>query len=814
VTGARLTGWAWFSKEHGSSNEYAILESSASGPGEDELRQELFNLTPGQPDELSRSSPLPWAVFASTLDGPRLSYRVCWWDWTDFRDRSSRRIAAALYLRIDADGPVSYEGLARYAREAWQLHVKDRAGGVGHPAGLPGDVGARLLDDPDARLWAAAVAALTLCAPVRIARAAREDPEDVAGLFDAVTTLMPGPLVAKMQLTTGITGTSNEPFNIAVGRKPDSSVTAVERWSPPDVSVIDEVADYYATLADLLEHRSVDDIAGHLANMRELPPRLGKQAAAVATRRLGEMDRLRAVGGLLVLERGVDHAEVRDLVAAHGLAGRVPVEMHRAYLRYLLEAGHPEDLGLVAANWTEDAFDLFTDALGAGTDDRWLAAAVPVIVAAGPDRVALTTLTRGDAAGPAAAVVGRLLRVPVPLDRTRQWLLQPPQERAARAAVAADPAAVVPWLAGPSDAPPWAQLLLDALSNDHRTGEPVTDPAWLSAAIRVAQARSTPDGTIVGLLLRDMCASVAAETNESLLAWLESLTGLPDRAQAETDFILLLGRVPPPGLAAGTRYPRDEEYLATLADLFDSVPGTPGARDFLLRCLGDDHATADALYVVEGLNRHAPAAFDRLIPDAARIARERPRLAAELPRGRFREEILRSDDWLRRAVAVLDVERIADRAAPAPELAEALVEAVRLDCDPGRLGPALTRWSGAEEPMLRTLCLYCGRYWSEGDHWEQMQAGLAFLMPMLEPYDRETLAAGFRGEVVAYVEELKERMKDLKEQQERARVLERQTRSGSARSGPWYQRWVGGARPELPPLPGPDRRRTGPDGSR
>ncbi|MBU2664379.1 hypothetical protein KOI35_12820 [Actinoplanes bogorensis] len=772
---ARLEAWAWWGKRPGSTHDYAIIDSSLSADGMRTADEQISRMRLGNPTGDERAGGLPWASFVPEhKDAYR--YYVCWWDWTTARDTGGRPVIGVLYLRVAADKPLSYEGLARYARGAWETYQDGH--GVPEPGAVVGGGAEALLKDPERRRWLVTAAALSMNAHLRITASSRPgwtDPERIAATFDAMTALVPAPIRSLLKLCTGTNRPDNGFFHVAVGWDSGEVANQIDPDGAPGLEPGSAAAVYRDAVDRVLTHHSLPELLAHLGSAGYPPPaKLGAEAAAGATGHLASIDRLAQVGDDLVRRRSVDTDEVRALVLGHTLAGRVGGDAHRAFLAHLLRHGTAADLDPVARNWlpaaAPDATEAFRDrARRQALSGDWVSGFAGLAERAGADDLVLGLLDGG--AGP-EAVTGLIIDLVarrVPLDRTRAWLLRPDHQRAASELVTqgADPA--VQWLASGPHAPAWTHLLVGAGAGLAHTGGPVADAHWVEAALRIAVGRY-PAAQVLSTLMPDLIAAATAgavRTGDPIGRWLEELAPAGPAERAGADFVLLAaGHRQPPGVRAGSSFPRDGGYALHLVLLHNRyAAAAQRVRTDLAAALRDEDATADALVLLDHLGEVDQDHPDRWRTVAVEVARARPELLERPGAERLREHVLAIDPGLRRVAIERAVDKLCRAAAPAAELAPVLVDAYGNESDQKRLRASLAHWAGAGDDRWWELIRHAGHLHGPDAGEPYLWPGLDVVGPLLPGRERAVLYARLRR----WTDEEEDRVEELAERWRRAR---------------------------------------------
>lgn len=348
-------GWAVWSKQPGTRDDYSVLASSAGPLSAAEFSSVLAHFAPGNPPaDNGVAASLPWVMLSRVGVDEQTYLGVSVQVPTESVDATGGPISRTSYICVPyedvARKPVAYDGLSGALARA---HLPHPGGGL-VPLAVPGLDPAELARaviefGPNT---VATTAALLLSGPVTITGPDFPDTATRLRFLNAVAALLPYGYRASYTAATWSDTGAGPRFRMVFANRAREEASRVTWGMPASVPADGPARDYLGYLQRVVsqtaEIMSLTSLIAYLS--RDTQPRKFEQPEqAVAS--LGEFFRAAVVGD--AIDSGsVTAADVR-LLFSRGQDGQLAPGRRGKALRYLITAGDAQDWQLISQRFGE-----------------------------------------------------------------------------------------------------------------------------------------------------------------------------------------------------------------------------------------------------------------------------------------------------------------------------------------------------------------------------------------------------------------------------------------------------------------------------
>jgi hypothetical protein len=372
-------GWAVWSKQPGTRDDYSVLAFSDEPLSKGEFAQLLAYFAPGSPSaEPDTPASLPWVTLSRVGVAQELYLGISVQTATTDKDGAGRPISRTVYFCVPyaslAGNPVSYQDL--YAAVA-DPGLLARAGRNVIPLALPpldpAVIARAVLDDFGDPELVTRTAATLLGGPVTITGPKFPGLTDRLRFFDAVTALLPYGYRAHLTAATWSSAGAGDRFRLVFANRARDEASRVSWGTPPPPPAAGPAAAYLGYLDRALRGGSdgrLEPLIGYLARASE-PCKFEEPGQAV--------DRIHDFFRPAVVAERVDSgaarlSDVRKLFA-DGRVRELSAPRRTQLLRQLIRGGDQRDIELVTQWYShvtgDDPGALLTDVAVACRGKLW-----------------------------------------------------------------------------------------------------------------------------------------------------------------------------------------------------------------------------------------------------------------------------------------------------------------------------------------------------------------------------------------------------------------------------------------------------------
>ena len=350
-------GWAIWSKQPGTREDYSVLASSDGPLSTAEFTRVLMHFAAGNPPaESGTPASLPWVVLSRVGVADRTYLGIAVQVPTDYVDGTGRPVSRTSYICVPYEemtrSPVSYRSLTQALRTA---SLPDDTRALVPLAIAPFDAAGLARDVIEfGPLTVATTAALLLSGPVTIVGPEFPDTETRLRFLDTVAALLPYGYRASLTAATWAdTAATGQRFRIVFATRARDQASRVAWRGTAPVPDTGPASVYLRHLQRVLGHAAGDmleleHLIRHLAADGQ-PCNFDQPEHAVAS--LDEFFRAAIVAAAIDAEQATV-AEVR-LLFSRGQDGQLSPNRRHAALRHLIAAGDPQDWPLINRRYGE-----------------------------------------------------------------------------------------------------------------------------------------------------------------------------------------------------------------------------------------------------------------------------------------------------------------------------------------------------------------------------------------------------------------------------------------------------------------------------
>jgi hypothetical protein len=352
VTGGSVTaGWAVWSKEPGTRDDYSILKFSDAPLSRGEFAQLLAYFAPGSPSaEENTPASLPWVTLSRVGVAQELYLGISVQTATSDKDGAGRPISRTAYFCVPyaplAGNPVSYQDLHAAVADPGLLAS---AGRNVIPLTLspldPAELARAIRDDFGDPELVTRTAAMLLGGPVTITGPKFPPWAERLRFFDAVTALLPYGYRAHLTAATWSDTGAGDRFRLVFADRARDEAPQVSWGTPPPPPTAGPAATYHGYLARSLRAAGdgqLESLIGYLA--RDGDPCKFEEAGR-AVDRIHDFFRPAVVAEKM--DSGAARLEDVRKLFADGRVRELPGPRRTQFLRQLIRGADPQDIALV-----------------------------------------------------------------------------------------------------------------------------------------------------------------------------------------------------------------------------------------------------------------------------------------------------------------------------------------------------------------------------------------------------------------------------------------------------------------------------------